>query len=603
MTHRRPVAIRRIKLVGLAVATLFIAIAVGLTVGEVTIPPWRWAEAWHNEARLILVSIRLPRIVLAALVGAALAMSGALLQALLRNPLADPHVMGVSGAACVGAIGATLIGLPVIPTAFGGSVLHTVMTVVLAKRQRMLNSHVLLLTGVVLSFFYAAAIMFFLTIAPIYQSHTILFWLMGHLEGGDPRTTMWLGVPILGLTGLFSLAGSTVNLIALGDDHAEKLGIDLFRWNLLILVGASLLTALAVTLAGTIGFVGLLVPHLLRRLMGADHRQLLPLAAIIGGAFLIFSDAIARTLLAQELPVGVVTAFVGSPYFLWLLRRNGAIGQAAWRTSAMAPPMVRHDERPLTLRCRELSFGFPDGEPILRAISISIAAGKVTGLLGANGSGKTTLLKVLAGLRRPTAGNVDLDDQHISQLSPRAIARQIVLSAPLPLPEFGFSVREIVAMGRTPHHGLMARWSLEDQALVDDALQFCGLLSLADRPVNRLSNGEWQRVLFAQALAQQPRILLLDEATAFLDLHHQFGLLERVRQLSRETGLTVLSVTHDINLAAELCDELILLASGRIVATGRPSEALTPLTIEQAFGVKAVVSGHPPHVSVRSRSG
>ena len=278
----------------------------------------------------IFVGYRLPRVFLAVLVGAALACSGVVLQAILRNPLADPYIMGISSGAGLGAIIAIISGMtwsfwagsPLAIFAFVGA-LTTVWLVWsighFAGRSQVTS---LLLAGVVVNAFFSAVIMFLTSIAKSEQLRSIIYWLMGNIT--DKSSSVLLAGTICitaGIICLFSIS-NRLNIITLGEYEAKGLGVDTEKTKILAFTFTAFITAVAVSLSGLIGFVGLIVPHAVRLVFGPDHRQLLPLSAIIGGIFLVIADTLARTIFGQEqLPVGVITAIAGGPFFLILLAR------------------------------------------------------------------------------------------------------------------------------------------------------------------------------------------------------------------------------------------------------------------------------------------
>ncbi len=280
----------------------------------------------------IVRRLRLPRALLAALVGGSLAASGATFQALLRNPLAEPYILGVSGGAAVGAVGAiVLVGAPasgavVALSAFAGAILAILLVFrVAASVGKALDTRVLLLAGVVVGAFFNACILLALTFADTESFRSAMFWMMGSFSGATWRgigTMAGAMVPAILL--LFALA-RPLNLFAVGEETAAFLGVRTERAKLLAYGTASLLTAAAVAVSGVIGFVGLVVPHVVRMLWGGDHRFLLPASVLLGATFAVLADTLARTAAAPtELPIGVVTAFVGVPFFIYLLRRRTA---------------------------------------------------------------------------------------------------------------------------------------------------------------------------------------------------------------------------------------------------------------------------------------
>jgi iron complex transport system permease protein len=278
----------------------------------------------------ILVHVRIPRIVLAAIVGAALAGAGVTFQAVLRNPLADPYILGISSGAGLGAMIAVISGVnwtlwgrsPIAVFAFAGA-LGTVWLVWMIGRVTG-KFHVtgLLLAGVVVNACFSAVIMFLTSIAKSQEVHATIFWLMGNMTEED-FFVLWAGVGAVaaGLIALYFISPQ-LNVIAFGQADAQSMGIDVKRTQLVAFAVSAFITAVAVSLSGLIGFVGLIVPHAVRLLLGPDHRQLLPLSSLVGAMFLVLADTAARVVIAPaQLPVGVITAMVGGPFFLILLVR------------------------------------------------------------------------------------------------------------------------------------------------------------------------------------------------------------------------------------------------------------------------------------------
>jgi iron complex transport system ATP-binding protein len=226
-------------------------------------------------------------------------------------------------------------------------------------------------------------------------------------------------------------------------------------------------------------------------------------------------------------------------------------------------------------------------------LSLRLAAGEFVGLIGPNGSGKTTLVRLLGALLRPASGEVRLEGRPMSLLPPRARARRIaVVLQESPL-LFNFSVLEVVLMGRAPRLGLLGLEGPEDFAAARAALRDVDLQGREGRPIQELSSGERQRALIARALAQEPRVLLMDEPTAFLDMKHALAIYEILRRLSREQGLSVLAVSHDLNLAARHAGRLVLLHMGRLAADGPPDQVLTRERIREVYETEADVARDP----------
>ncbi|QBR90656.1 ABC transporter ATP-binding protein [Microbacterium wangchenii] len=244
------------------------------------------------------------------------------------------------------------------------------------------------------------------------------------------------------------------------------------------------------------------------------------------------------------------------------------------------------------LRARALTAGYP-GRRVLHDLDLEIAPGRVTMIIGANASGKSTLLGALARLNAPSAGTVELDGVDVAGIPRRAFAQTVGLLPQQPIAPDGITVAELVSRGRHPHRGVFQRWSAQDSQRVDDAMAKTGLTDLADRPIGDLSGGQRQRVWIAMALAQNPRILLLDEPTTFLDLSHQLEVLDLLVQLNRTEGTTIVVVLHELNLAARYADDLVVMCEGRIVAHGAPADVLTTDVVATAFALDALVMPDP----------
>lgn len=240
------------------------------------------------------------------------------------------------------------------------------------------------------------------------------------------------------------------------------------------------------------------------------------------------------------------------------------------------------------------------GRPLLKPLSLKIPAGKVVGLIGHNGSGKSTLVKILARQQAPTGGQVSLDGKALASWSDREFARQVAyLPQQLP-PVEGLTVQELVSYGRYPWHGALGKFRAQDRDAIARAMQRADVDRFSDRWVDSLSGGERQRVWLAMLLAQESRYLLLDEPTSALDIAHQVDVLALIQTLSRELGLGVLAVLHDINMAARYCDHLVALHSGELLAQGSPATLLRSDTLESIYGIPMGVITHPHDGSMLS---
>lgn len=235
-----------------------------------------------------------------------------------------------------------------------------------------------------------------------------------------------------------------------------------------------------------------------------------------------------------------------------------------------------------------------DGDrPLLRGISLSVAPGEMLGVIGPNGSGKTTLVRLLSAEESPEAGEIRLGGRPLTEWSARERARQMAVLPQEGLPPTPFTVEEVVSMGRHPHRGWWPWSGSRDAEAVEQVLEETGLQSNRNRRVDRLSGGERQRVAIAKAMAQQPRLLVLDEPTTYLDIAYQLSVLDGIQQWRRREGLAVLVILHDLNLAAQYCDRLLLMKEGALFAEGTPGQVLTPERIWEVYGVQPVLTEHP----------
>lgn len=344
---RRRLARRTSLICATLVASIVVLVVVSGAVGSVQVSPVQAAQIvvghlvpgmpWMSDGTLTPLQdqavwqFRLPRTLLAALAGAGLALAGALMQVTVRNPLAEPYILGVSSGASVGAVlvivfgSAALGGLPMNVAAFAGALAACACVWSLARKGGSLSPTRMILAGVALGTL-LSAVTSYLTISTNAQNVvSVLFFLLGSVSAATMSSLIGPAIALLIACVIAALLARSLNALMTGDESAVSLGINASRLRGLLLVVASLLTGAVVSVAGGIGFVGLVVPHIARIAVGADHRRLLPVAVLGGGVFLMLADLLARTVAAPtEIPLGIFTAFVGAPFFLWLMRRGGA---------------------------------------------------------------------------------------------------------------------------------------------------------------------------------------------------------------------------------------------------------------------------------------
>jgi cobalamin transport system permease protein len=331
---REPLTLKRTLVVCAGLLLLLAIVSIlALSIGSVHIPVSRvvaalmGSESVSSADRTIILSLRLPRVLLAILVGSGLSIAGVVFQALLRNPLAEPYILGISSGGTVGAIiaiglslGASAITTPI--ASFIGSAAVMFLVYGIAHRRGQLDTNALLLGGVMIGAFFNAAVL--LIIAVFNQElRNAFLWLMGNLSSANLDQILVVAPFLLLASTLLLLQSRNFNLISTGDETAMQLGVEVAKVKRFSYLLASLITGLVVSVSGVIGFVGLLIPHICRMLFGPDHRLLLPASFLLGASFLIITDILSRTLLApSEIPVGAITAAVGAPVFVYLLRKT-----------------------------------------------------------------------------------------------------------------------------------------------------------------------------------------------------------------------------------------------------------------------------------------
>ncbi len=317
-------------LLGLAVAVLLLCLALGtVSVPLGDLVSWLTGGELGDTHRLILARLRLPRLVMAGLMGCSLSISGVVLQGVLRNPLAEPFILGVSGGAASGAVTALALGMSslwfISSAAFVGALITVFLVMVLARRQGRRDTATLVLTGVMVNAFCTALIMFFISTVSENKVHAIMFWLYGDLSEASLMQVRILAPAVISGSLVLLYHARQLNLLSAGDLAAASLGVDTERLKVVLFTVIGVLVGVTVSLCGLVGFVGLMVPHLVRISLGHDNRLVLPAAALFGASFLMAADTVARIVISPaQIPVGVVTAALGAPFFVMLLARRGS---------------------------------------------------------------------------------------------------------------------------------------------------------------------------------------------------------------------------------------------------------------------------------------
>lgn len=353
--------------------------------------------------------------------------------------------------------------------------------------------------------------------------------------------------------------GRRIYALTVGDDAALTMGVNPDRMRVILVVLTCILVGSVVAMAGSIGFVGLVIPHAARRLVGGSHRHMILVAALLGASLLISADTRARTLLApQEIPIGIFDLPGRRTIFDFAGLLDGSFEM---------------------ITAENVSY-----QEIIKDISFEIPDHGVVGLVGPNGSGKTTLLRTLFGALQPTEGRVLLNGAPLASMRARKIAHELSVVAQDSGEPPQMTVAEVVRLGRLPHK------DNSDDGIIA-ALKSVGMLHKAQAPLTHLSGGERQRVMIARAFIQDASHILLDEPTNHLDIHYQLEVFKLIKDY--RANATV--VLHDLNMALEYCDWIHLLEEGRLVESGPPGDVLVPESLEPIYNVRVVRTEHHLH--------
>lgn len=244
------------------------------------------------------------------------------------------------------------------------------------------------------------------------------------------------------------------------------------------------------------------------------------------------------------------------------------------------------------LQVKQVELAY-ESQQVLQQVHFSVCRGETFGIIGPNGSGKSSLLKLISGIEMPQRGEVTVDRKPVWQYSAKELSKMLAVLQQEALPSIGFSVRDVVEMGRFPYQSWLGTEKTDTQYLIDDIMQRLGIDHFSTRNLAQLSGGERQRVALGKAMAQQPRLLLLDEPTTYLDIGYQVQMMDYIAEWKQADDLTVIAVLHDLNLAAQYCDRLLVLDEGRVIRIGVPEEIIQEVVIEQVYDIKPVVLNHP----------
>lgn len=526
-------------------------------------------------AKNIIVNVRLPGVMNVALVGASLSLCGAAMQGLLRNPLADGSTLGVSAGASLGAVIALALGVTIPGSDYGGTMLMAMafaflsLTLILSLAYALdhsLATNSIILIGVIFSMFVSSVINLILSFVND-QVRSIAFWTMGSLSGtGYPHTRI-LSLVLLLCGGVIARHARELNAFAIGEDNARHVGVNVRRVKLAVLVTVSVLIGVCVSISGSIGFVGLVVPHAARMIAGPNHRRLLPASMFAGAIFLLLGGS-DRADAAQ--PGGA-------------FHRRGDVAGRRGRVRRHLLSGAEGGVRAM-LRAENVTVRY-GAQTVVNGLSFELRAGQWLMLVGPNGAGKSTLIEAIAqGV--PYTGRISLEGRDIRVLKGAERARSVGFLAQKNAVSYAYSVEEVVSLGRYAHaSGFLSARDDEGEACVERALEWTGLTALRRASVLTLSGGELQRTFLAQVFAQNPKLLILDEPANHLDLIYQKHIFSLIEAWLKQPGRAVISVVHDLSLAKKYGTHAVLMDRGRCAAQGKTAEVMTRERLEAVYGM------------------
>lgn len=532
-----------------------------------------FGKAADDKINLVVRNNRLPRICTALIAGAGLGLAGCVMQAILRNPLASASTLGVSQGAGFGAAFAIIVlnmgavgnlgGVAIPLCAFVGS-MAVALVILGLSRFRQVSTQGIVLAGTAISAMFSGATTLMQYFADEIQLNTLVFWTFGSLGNTSWGDVGKMLVVLICVSVCFFLRRWDYNALLSGEETAVSLGINVKRLTLSNMVLCCLLSSVIVSYIGLINFIGLIAPHIVRLVVGNNHVYLLPGSAMAGALILLLGDLFARVVISP------IILPIGSNYLV------------PWRPEVLS---LCSKERTEMLSVENLAYHYKGRPAVLKDVNFNVNTGEFLAILGNNGVGKSTMLKCFNKILTPDGGKIILDDENLLQMNARQVAQRVAFVAQN-VPSTQMTVHDMVMLGRRPY----MKWGFteDDHQIVHHAMAQLRIEPLRGRFLNELSGGERQKVMLARALAQQPKLLLLDEPTSSLDIQNQYQVLQIVRDICHEQHLTAIVVIHDLNLALRFCDRFVLLRQGGVYACGG-KEVLDRDALRDVYHVDAEV--------------
>ena len=522
----------------------------------------------------IVINLRLPRILMAIIVGAGLTCAGNTFQSLFSNPLATPDILGVTSGTCVGAILAIILSCSILETqliALVFGLASVCFTLKIAGKNDGRSMVYLVLAGTIASsLFNAVGSLLKYTADPQDKLPEITYWLMGSFTSASYQKIL-IGCPLIiaGIAVIYLLRWR-LNILSLSDDEARASGISIKQTRMLFILASTLITASAVSMCGQVGWIGLLIPHCARMLVGSNNRYVVPVSLSLGASFMILIDTLSRTISIIELPLSILTAIIGAPVFISLLNKTRS--NLRW-----------------ILQVQNGCFGYPGQPAILENIDLTLEEGHILAILGPNGIGKTTLLKCMIGLLPWHSGKTLLYGKEIHTLKPKEVWSTISYIPQSHGFAFSYTGLEMVLLGRSAHLGMFQQPGKEELEMAEAMMERVGISHLANKDCNRMSGGELQMVLIARALINDPKLIILDEPETGLDFHNQILVLNMVERLAHEEGISAIMNTHYPTNAMSVADEALMLNRKGEFFYGPAAAILNEQNISYSFDVQVIV--------------